>query len=130
MCLFTRLPLWIKLFSTTRGTEFHSGDPLVRNHSLNFGRVCVADQRRAAKPALTLLVFGSQNVTQKCMRSLHLPTGGLLEALSGAFVCLQFWHKNFQFSIQHSAVSPESRRGGLPRPPTPNEGFRGYTLKA
>ena len=60
MCLFTRflcgVPLWnsassgvkVLKISTTESTEVHGGkpqrDPLVRDHSLYFGRVGVADQ--------------------------------------------------------------------------------------
>src|SRR5207248_11201640 len=86
---------------TTKDTKVHEGN-LVRDHSLYFRCVCIADQHGAAKPALSLLIFGGQDVTQKSVRSFDLSTGGLLEALGGAFVCFQFWHDDFQLSIQRS----------------------------
>lgn len=73
---------------------------LVRNHSLYFGRVRVADQRRGSQMALAFLLLGRQDVTQKRLLPFYLPATGLLEALGGAFMCFQFWHDLIQFSIQ------------------------------
>ncbi len=97
MCLFTRFgarkhsrPTRIfmsVLQSKGANHKGHEGN-LIRNHSFYFRRICVADQRGAAQTAFALFVFGSQDVTQKCVRPLNFSTSGLLEALSGAFVCL------------------------------------------
>ena len=76
---------------------------LIRNHSLNFRRIRIADKDGAAKPAFALLVLRSQDVPQKCMRSLDFSTRGFLEALSCAFMCLQFRHKTSAIAIQLSA---------------------------
>ena len=70
--------------SRTRVSDPHD---LVRNHSLNFGRVCVADQSRGPELALSLLVFGRQNVAQKRLRAFYFPGSRLLEAFGGALVC-------------------------------------------
>jgi hypothetical protein len=61
---------------------------LIRDHSLNFGRIGIADQRRSAELALALLVFRGQDVAQKCFRALHFSCTSLFEALGRAFVCL------------------------------------------
>jgi hypothetical protein len=89
---------------------------LVRDHSLNFWLIRVAYQGAAAELALALLVLRSQDVAQKRMSALHLPRPGFLEALGGAFMCFQFWHIDFQFSSQHSAVSTQhsALRSGRP----------------
>ena len=55
--------------------------------------------------ALTLLLFRSENVPQKSFRPLYLPRSSFLEALGSAFVCFEFWHDDFQFSIQRSPCS-------------------------
>ena len=61
---------------------------LVRNHSLNFRRVRVADQCRGSQLALALLIFRSKDVAQVSFRALYFSCARLLEALGRAFVCL------------------------------------------
>ncbi len=114
MCLFTRFGARkhsrpTRIFMSvlqSKGTNHkgHEGN-LVRNHSLYFRRVRIADQSRATKPALTFLIFGSQDVTQKCVRPLDFPTSGFFEALGRAFVCLQFWHRTSAISTQQLALA-------------------------
>jgi hypothetical protein len=59
---------------------------LVRDHAQNFGEISVAYQATVAQLAFALGVLGSQDVTQVSVSPLHLPGGGFLEALGGAFV--------------------------------------------
>jgi hypothetical protein len=61
---------------------------LIRNHSLDFGCIGVADQRPATQLAFALLVLRGQDVAQICFMALYLACPGLLEALGRAFVCL------------------------------------------
>ena len=87
MCLFTRFCAWKDGRLALTRTEMSAPHNLVRNHSFYFRRIRIADQDTAAKPALPFLVLGSQDVPQKCVRPLYFSSRGLLEALSGAFVC-------------------------------------------
>ena len=60
---------------------------LIRNHSLHFGRIGVADQHIAAQLAFALLVLRSQDVAQERMTAFHFTCCCLFEALRGARVC-------------------------------------------
>ena len=74
----------------------HAGDSpattqpklLVRNHSLDLGRIRITHQHCLTQLAFTLLVLGSQHVAQMRMMTLDLASRRLLEALGGAFMCL------------------------------------------
>src|SRR5262249_3681592 len=63
---------------------------------------------------LALLLLRGQDVAQKRFRALDFACSRLLEALCSAFVCFQFRHDAFQFSIQptplFSATSCSSQR--------------------
>jgi hypothetical protein len=87
MCLFTRFMRGETSVSPVTRTRVSAPHNLVRNHSFYFRRIRIADQDAAAKPSFALLVLGSQDVPQKCVRPLHLSSRGFLEALSGAFMC-------------------------------------------
>src|SRR5215472_12206332 len=87
---------------------------IVRNHPFYFGGVGVANQYRLGQLVFALLPFRGQDVAQMRMPPLHLSGGGFLEALGGALVCFQFWHRNpvlsCRFSVlscKHSAISSE-----------------------
>src|SRR5258705_13875016 len=77
---------------------------------------------------LPLLVFRGENVAQKRARPHHFPGSRFLEALSGAFVCFQLWHKSsanrirsraFPLRKPYRAISCET-----------NPGWRGWPLRA
>src|SRR5438552_17818908 len=64
---------------------------LIRNHSFNLRRICVAHQDRLAQSTFTFVCLGSQDMAQVGMAALHLSAGSFLEALSGALVRFHFW---------------------------------------
>jgi hypothetical protein len=87
MCLFTRGRLCDAGVSPACRTRMSVLHNLVRNHSLNFGCVGVADQRPGTQLALTLFVLRGQDVAQISFMALHLSCPSLLKALGRAFVC-------------------------------------------
>jgi hypothetical protein len=88
MCLFTRCMWSDRRPRPSRGQECPRHTKLIRNHSLYFGRVSVADQRCGPELAFALLRLRGQNVAEKSLRPLHFPRPSFLEALRSALVCL------------------------------------------
>src|SRR5882724_1860969 len=66
---------------------------LVRNHSFDLRRICVAHQDRLAQLSFTFVGLGSQDMAQMGMAALHLSAGSFLKALGGAFVRFHLRHK-------------------------------------
>jgi hypothetical protein len=87
MCLFTRFMRGKTGVPPVTRTRMSAPHNLVRNHSFYFWRIRITHQDVAAQSALPLLVLGSQDMPQKCVRPLYFSSRGFLEALCGAFVC-------------------------------------------
>src|SRR6202030_4021354 len=85
---------------------------LIRNHAFDFGSVRIADQYSMAQLLFTLVRLGSQHVAQVRMAALHLPSCSFLEALGGAFMSFQLWHRSSEIaaSIQQSVFSEKRLR--------------------
>ena len=70
----------------------HSGSALVGDHPLHLRLIGFIDHRRHVVLALTLSALRSQNMALESLTALYTAGCCLLEALSGATVCLKFRH--------------------------------------
>ena len=96
MCLFTRSRVLSALVSADnpgtnlyhRGTEITENRLLVRNHSLHFWRIGVADQSRSSAQVASCASCPSKSgCGARSLRTLYFSGPSLLEALRSAFVC-------------------------------------------